>query len=108
MVESNCVGYVLYSLGILSHERYVSPLQKNFILSKFDTSNTSNNSDAVAILKDKFSGRILHMGILDETQPGIVAHRPGAGLDVIREDLQKVLSYYFNMKTRIIFLRLNH
>lgn len=86
-VQSNCMGYVLYRLGLQNADRHVDPGTLVDLLKKFEYS-TIVDADILAILcMDAWpslpylgypiDAPVTHVVLVESAEKGLYSHRPG-------------------------------
>lgn len=97
-LEPNCVGFVLYQLGlgINGQDQYVH-LQgyEELIDPWFEEVGSFTEAEVLAVIDVKPPRYVLHMAVTTDDHYEII-HRPGRGEEVVRESLAKALAFYSN------------
>jgi hypothetical protein len=97
----NCIGTVLYVLGVTKAQRYVGAGEKSWedgIVDDFLnrlTKTESPRKGAVLVIRSLFSRRVEHMGLVTADNPPRVYHRPGINAEIKpHEALESVIERY--------------
>ncbi len=89
----NCVGYVLSVLGIINSDRFITPGRLVSYSDLFERVADIQSADGIAITTER-ECYLAHFALMEPGNPKFIIHRPGAGADIMREELSSVLKGY--------------
>lgn len=100
----NCIGYALYTLGIISEEKFFNPLSSeldSIVTEKFDRVPSLEEADVFAVKYSMFfkdSNKLVltyaHMAVADKQHPGFVTERAFSGGRVRKSAIEDVKNAY--------------
>lgn len=95
-IESNCIGYAFYTLGLIAKERVKSTgYWEDLIEPHFREVGKLKDARALAVVRKAPDYLVLHMMVVDRSNPFWVFHRPDMGVPVVHEQLFRALDYYW-------------
>lgn len=108
--SSNCIGYVFYTLGLSSVDMYISP-SDNTLFDYFELAPDAMDAHAIAVI---FQETLLHMAIIDQSDPTQVIDRQGnetidrdgGGKKVSKRPLSDLLQQYTSPQIKHTYLRI--
>lgn len=96
-IESNCIGYAFYTLGLIDEERVENPdYYDRLIKPWFREVNRLAQAQALAVVVKAPPHLVIHMMVVNRQDPFLVSHRPREGRPVVTERVFRALDFYSN------------